>query len=111
MSNNNLENLTDIQTLGFGTDRKKSFYFDKNSIQSIPSEIGHVHNLSLLNLNHNRLKILPPSIFNMNTLDYLYIRNNSFSEDDLEQIIKIFNRTNPKLIITYLDDMNPKKKP
>ncbi len=97
--------------MGFGTDRKKSFYFDKNSIQSIPSEIGHVHNLSLLNLNHNRLKSLPPSIFNINTLDYLYIRNNSFSEDDLEQIIKIFKSTNPKLIITYLDDMNPRKKP
>jgi len=111
MSNNNLTNLTDIQTLGYGTDSKKSFYFDRNSIQSIPSEIGHVRHLSLLNINHNRLKHLPLSIFNINTLENLYIRNNSFSDADLEEIIKIFKRTNPKLIINYLNDMNSRKKP
>ena len=110
MSNNKLTNLTaNIQTLGDGTNSIKSFYFDSNSIQAIPSEIGRVYNLSLLNLNHNRLKELPPSIYNINTLGNLYIRNNSFSDYDLEQIIKTFKRTNPKLTITYLSDMNAKK--
>ncbi len=110
MSNNNLTDLTNIETLGYGNNNKKSFKFDKNSIQSIPFEIKNVTNLSLLNLNHNRLKRLPISMFNMKKLDKLYIANNNFSDDYLEQSIKIFKSTNPKLTITYWNDMNPRRK-
>jgi Leucine-rich repeat (LRR) protein len=102
MTKNNLIHLTDIQTLGNETNGRKSFYFDWNFIQSIPSNIQYVRNLNSLNLNHNQLKTLPFSIFNMNTLDNLSIQNNSFSDDDLEQMVKIFKCTNSKLILTYV---------
>jgi Leucine-rich repeat (LRR) protein len=102
MMKNNLTHLTDIQTLGNGTNGRKSFSFERNFIQSIPSDIQYVRNLYSLNLNHNQLKTLPFSIFNMNTLDNLSIQNNSFSDDDLKQMVKIFKCTNSKLILTYV---------
>jgi Leucine-rich repeat (LRR) protein len=111
MSNNSLTKLAAIETLGTATNSKKLFYFDKNSIQSVPSEIRHVRNLYLLNLNHNRLKNLPLIIFNINTLGKLNIANNCFNDRDLKEIIMIFQRTTPKLTINYSNDMNPRKKP
>jgi len=101
MSYNDLRILTGIKTLGYGTKHKKNFYFDNNSIQSIPSEIQHVRNLSSLNLNHNQLNNLPLSMFNIKTLANLYIKNHKFSDDDLKQIVQIFKCTNPKLNLVY----------
>jgi Leucine-rich repeat (LRR) protein len=101
MSYNNLTILVGIQSLGYGTNNKKSFYFDKNHIKKIPFEVQYVPNLFILNLNYNQLKHLPDGMSNIPTLDELYMKNNSFSHDYLQQIVEIFSRTNAKLKLEY----------
>jgi hypothetical protein len=101
MSNNNLTNLIDIQTLGNKVNNTKYFNFDSNYIQSISHQIQHVNNLYWLNLNNNRLETLPLDISKVTTLSHLYIRQNRFRRWDLKEIIDKFNRTNPKLKIYY----------
>jgi Leucine-rich repeat (LRR) protein len=101
MSDNNLTNLVNIETLGNGTTKEKSFYFNMNHITSIPYEIQFVKNLVRLNLDDNKLETLPKSIFIINTLQHLYIKNNSVSINELKMIVAIFNSTNPKLNLVY----------
>ncbi|CAF1004132.1 unnamed protein product [Rotaria sordida] len=73
MSNNNLKNLNGIQTLGYRTSSKKSFYFDMNHIRSVSPFIRNVRNLYLLKLNDNELETLPPYISDIRSLRILYI--------------------------------------
>jgi Leucine-rich repeat (LRR) protein len=98
MSNNTLELLTGIETLGHGTSNNKSFYFDTNHIQSISPQIGYVKNLFRLNFNNNELKTLPSDIFNIPTLQELCVKNNAnLNDDDLKKVnIKYKNSCNRK---------------
>ena len=50
MSNNSLTYLTGIETLGTQTNRRKSFYFDRNPIRFISPRIRHIKNLVRLHL-------------------------------------------------------------
>jgi Leucine-rich repeat (LRR) protein len=97
MSNNNLEDLDGIETLGNGTSEQKTFHFDKNQIRSIPPQIRHINNLYWLNLNHNQLDNLPTDIFEVTTLSHLYIQDNRFRPDQKELIKKEFKDKNPEL--------------
>jgi len=97
MSNNNLEDLDDIETSGNGTSENKTFHFDYNQIRSIPPQIRHISNLYWLNLNHNRLANLPTDIFEITTLSHLYIQGNRFRPDQKEFIKNKFKKTNPEL--------------
>ncbi|CAF3504416.1 unnamed protein product [Adineta steineri] len=86
MSNNKLKNLRNIQTLGRATNARKYFYFGQNYIQSITPQIRYVKNLYFLNLDGNQLNNMPSSILYMNTLRYLYIRNNHFGNTELSSL-------------------------
>ncbi|CAF3742531.1 unnamed protein product [Adineta steineri] len=97
MSNNSLTDLSNIHTLGEKTNSKKLFFFDNNSIRYLSPHIRHVNNLHILNLNCNKLYILPLDIYEITTLRYLHIQNNDFSEKDLQETISRFHRTHPKL--------------
>jgi leucine-rich repeat protein SHOC2 len=97
MSNNNLTKLTGIETLGQATKNKKSFYFDRNHIRSVSSQIRHVRNLYRLNLNYNQLDNLPIDIFKITTLSYLNIQHNRFHPRDLKSIVSKFRETNRNL--------------
>ncbi len=97
MSNNNLEDLDDIETLGNGTSDNKTFHFDYNRIRAIPPQIRDINNLYWLNLNHNQLANLPTDIFEVPTLSHLYIQGNRFRPQQKEIIKNKFKHTNPKL--------------
>ncbi|CAF1460297.1 unnamed protein product [Adineta steineri] len=105
MSNNKLKNLRNIQTLGRATNARKYFYFGQNYIQSITPQIRYVKNLYFLNLDGNQLNNMPSSILYMNTLRYLYIRNNHFGNTELVTIISKFKTKNPSLKIFYKDQI------
>ncbi len=88
-----------IQTLGSETNSKKMFYFDMNSIESVPPQIRQVKNLFRLNLNDNKLETLPSDIFNMSTLQFLSVNNNFLSDNELKIIFiqfKILFKSKPK---------------
>ena len=97
MSNNSLQDLDGIESLGNGTSKQKAYHFDKNQIRSIPPQIRFVNNLYWLNLNHNQLDNLPTDIFDILTLSHLYIRDNRFRPQEKKIIAAKFNDTNPKL--------------
>jgi Leucine-rich repeat (LRR) protein len=101
MFNNNLTNLVNIRTLGNETESEKYFDFDKNYIRFVPPQIQYVKNLYSLNLDNNKLKMLPSDIFDIQTLDYLSIRNNSFNNVELKEIVNKFKITNPSLTLCY----------
>lgn len=101
MSNNNLTKLTGIETLGNGTNTRKSFYFDKNHIRTISPRIQYVRNLYRLHLYQNELDNLPTDIFNITTLSYLNIQRNDFSPEDLKTIVSKFHDKIPNLNIVY----------
>jgi len=86
MTNNSLTKITGIQTLGTETNSKKMFYFDMNSIESVPPQIRQVKNLFRLNLNDNKLETLPSDIYNMSTLQFLFVNNNFLSDNELKKI-------------------------
>ncbi|MBA0738355.1 hypothetical protein Gogos_011723 [Gossypium gossypioides] len=53
--------------------------FDGNQLTgNIPSTLGHVQTLEVLNLAHNNLTGLLPDLTSMNTLNYVDLSNNSF---------------------------------
>ncbi|CAF2632948.1 unnamed protein product [Rotaria sp. Silwood2] len=83
ISNNNLTKLDGIQTLGYRTSSKKSFYFDMNHIRLITPQIRRVRNLYQLNLKDNKLTNLPSDIFDIRTLRVLSVDDNLFENDKL----------------------------
>ncbi|CAF1371310.1 unnamed protein product [Adineta steineri] len=101
MSNNSLTHLSNIHTLGNKTNKKKLFFFDNNSIRYLSPHIRQVNNLNFLNLNYNKLYILPMDIYEISTLQTLYIQNNDFSDKDLQEMVARFHRTHPKLKLCY----------
>ncbi|CAF1388107.1 unnamed protein product [Adineta steineri] len=101
MSNNSLTHLSNIHTLGNKTNKKKLFFFDNNSIRYLSPHIRQVNNLNFLNLNYNKLYILPMDIYEISTLQTLYIQNNDFSDKDLQEMVARFHRTHPKLRLCY----------
>ncbi|CAF4355521.1 unnamed protein product, partial [Adineta steineri] len=101
MSNNSLTHLSNIHTLGNKTNKKKLFFFDNNSIRYLSPHIRQVNNLNFLNLNYNKLYILPLDIYEISTLQTLYIQNNDFSDEDLQEMVARFHRTHPKLKLCY----------
>ncbi len=101
MTNNSLTKLSGIETLGRGTNSKKFFYFDKNHIKFIPTQILQVKNLFRLNLNHNQLDNLPEDISKITTLSYLNIQHNPFDPQDLKKIVSRLHNTNPNLTISH----------
>jgi len=101
MRNNSLTKLTGIQTLGKETNKRKFFYFDMNSIKSVPPQIQYVRNLSRLHLYQNELDNLPTDIFNITTLSYLNIQRNDFSPEDLKTIVSKFHDKIPNLNVLY----------
>ncbi|CAF2638886.1 unnamed protein product, partial [Rotaria sp. Silwood2] len=103
MTNNYRTDLYGIKTLGYDNNSKKYFYFDYYFIQLIPLNIFYVKNLYWLNLNYNRLDNLPMTIFNINTLSYLYIPHNNFCHGELKSIAYHFKHTNPNLKLFYLN--------
>jgi Leucine-rich repeat (LRR) protein len=103
MTSNNLTTLIGIETLGNGIDTKKSFYFGKNHIQSVPLEIHQVKNLWWLKLNNNKLSDVPTDVYNITTLSYLNIKQNPFRRKVSETIVPGFHETHPMLTILYDD--------
>ena len=101
MSNNKLTNLKDIETLGSIENCSKSFAFDTNQIQTIPSQIRSINQFASLRINKNKLINLPSEIYYIKTLVYLDSRKNLFSPIKLESIVAKFNITNPSLILFY----------
>ncbi|CAF1456416.1 unnamed protein product [Adineta steineri] len=101
MSNNSLTDLPNIHTLGNKINKKKLFFFDNNSIRYLSPHIRQVNNLNFLNLNYNKLYILPLDIYEVSTLQTLYIQNNDFGDEDLQEMVARFNLTHPKLKLCY----------
>jgi len=95
MSNNSLTDLFGIQTLGDKANGIKSFNFNGNSIRHLSPQIRQVSGIDSLNLDHNKLYSLPLDIFNLTKLTFLYIRNNDFSDKDLQEIVSRFKVTYP----------------
>ncbi|CAF1092642.1 unnamed protein product [Adineta steineri] len=101
MSNNSLTDLSNIHTLGNKTNKKKLFFFDNNFIRYLSPHIRQVNNLNFLNLNYNKLYVLPMDIYEVSTLQTLYIQNNDFGDKDLQEMVARFDRTHPKLKFCY----------
>jgi Leucine-rich repeat (LRR) protein len=92
MTNNSLTNLSGIETLGYGTDSAKSFYFGDNHIRVISPSIDQVKNLYSLHLDNNEIRTLPSNIYNISTLRYLYVHNNFINWIELQDISRRFKR-------------------
>ncbi|CAF1371365.1 unnamed protein product [Adineta steineri] len=101
MQYNKLTNLVNIRTLGNDTPISKVFHFSKNRIHSVPPQIGHVRDLSIFGLSHNKLASLPSDLLDVTTLHRLDIRSNRFSITNLQIIAAKFNTTNPDLTLQY----------
>jgi len=101
MLNNNLTKLNGIETLGKANNNKKRFSFDQNRIETIAPQIANVRNLYWLNLCCNKLKVLPTDMYSITTLSHLNIRRNRFPPRDLDQMVRKFRDTNPKLKVLY----------
>ena len=97
MSNNNLNHIFYIKSLGYATPNEKSFYLDNNQIKHIPRQIKRVQNIAFLYLDHNSIPALHPNFFNIKALRYLCISNNHFTNDNLKKYSDIFMTQNPKL--------------
>ncbi|CAF1327743.1 unnamed protein product [Adineta steineri] len=106
MSNNNLENLRNINTLGYATNARKFFYFGQNRIKFITPQIQYVNNLYSLDLNGNQLNNMPSAILSMNTLRYLDIQNNPLGSIKLNGIIFRIKTANPFVKIFYKSQIN-----
>ncbi|CAF1388042.1 unnamed protein product [Adineta steineri] len=72
-----------------------------NRIRSVPPQIGHVRDLSIFGLSHNKLASLPSDLLDVTTLHRLDIRSNRFSITNLQIIAAKFNTTNPDLTLQY----------
>jgi Leucine-rich repeat (LRR) protein len=99
MSNNSLTDLFGIQTLGDKASGSKSFNFYGNSILHLSPQIRQVTDIYILNLDRNNLYSLPLAFLNVTKLNFLYIRNNDFSEKDLKEIVSRFKVTYPNSTI------------
>ena len=97
LSSNRLSNLDGIETLGFGNGKEKSFFFDGNRIESVPEQISSVKNLTILNLNDNRLFELPANIVDVPSLRALSIEKNCFYPDVLVDMASELHVTHPKM--------------
>lgn len=58
----------------------RQLYLDKNSLLAIPSDLSHLKYLSVLNLSHNKIAILPKAMANLVNLKELYLKKNLISE-------------------------------
>lgn len=101
LTRNNISDLFGVHTLGYKSNALKNFYLNQNSIHSVSPEIQKVRNLHWLNLDNNYLSDLPCDIFDISTLRYLYIRNNNFTVNVLNNIVAKFNITNRSMKIYY----------
>jgi Leucine-rich repeat (LRR) protein len=97
MSDNNLTDLYNIESLGNESNVSKVFYFVGNNIETITPRFSDVRNLSGLNLARNQLEVLPTAIFNIPTLHKLNIKSNYVPYSDIQKYISKFRETNPKL--------------
>ncbi|CAF1052945.1 unnamed protein product [Adineta ricciae] len=86
MQNNKIHDVSKIGTLGNGTDERKNFNFRKNSIRYLTPFIRHVKNLYYLNVDYNKLDVLPMDIYQVKTLKHLWIRNNNFKNETINEI-------------------------
>jgi Leucine-rich repeat (LRR) protein len=59
-----------------------------NSFTGVPAEIGQLKNLEVLNLSHNKLTGLPLELGNLSKLKMLDVSGNAYAEQDLEAIRK-----------------------
>lgn len=50
-----------------------------NLLEELPSEIGSLYKLKVLNISDNRLENLPPQFYMLEELCELYIKNNHIS--------------------------------
>jgi len=58
----------------------KEIYFCYNIIQELPSSIGNLENLEVLDLSGNKIEFLPISIRKLKSLKVLILRNNNLKE-------------------------------
>ncbi|CAF1227986.1 unnamed protein product [Adineta ricciae] len=86
MRNNKIHDVSKIYTLGNGTDERKNFDFRKNSIRYLTPFIRRVKNLCYLNLDYNKLDVLPMDIYEVKTLKHLWIRKNNFENETINAI-------------------------
>ncbi|CAF1052931.1 unnamed protein product [Adineta ricciae] len=84
--NNKIHDVSKIGTLGNGTDERKNFDFSKNSIRYLTPFIRNVKKLCYLNLDYNKLDVLPMDIYQVKTLKHLWIRNNNFKNETINEI-------------------------
>jgi Leucine-rich repeat (LRR) protein len=77
LSNNDLTSLDGIETLGNASNTSIEFYFSRNRIGIIPTEILLVKNLAVLNLNNNTLSYLPEELMRLPSLAELHLKDNA----------------------------------
>jgi Leucine-rich repeat (LRR) protein len=63
------------------------------SISFVPPAIDKLQRLYSLDLSFNKLTYLPTNIMKLTNLQYLYLTNNSFSNDMIQTLRSEFNRT------------------
>ena len=91
MTNNTLEQLIGIETLGNGTNNPKEFYFSNNLIRVITPSIDQVRMLRTLILDNNPISTLPSNIYKISTLQCLSVAGrNSINWFELKDISKFF---------------------
>lgn len=57
-----------------------------NNFTGVPAEIGHINSLEVLNLSNNNLTGLPNELGELSNLKLLDLSGNNYSEQDLEEI-------------------------
>jgi len=74
--------------------------FGNNKITSIPTNsLKNIQTLLYFDLSNNQLTTLPDSLYQINNLETLNIRNNNFDEKEKEWIEGIFRFTNTTVIM------------
>ena len=90
LGHNKFTELTGIEHLGKKSDKQKLFHFNNNQIRSIPPEIRLIKNLYRLDLDQNRLKMLPTYLKEVRSLRFLLIKGNPITQSSLRNTIRYF---------------------
>lgn len=99
-SNNSLQHLDGISSLGQNTSESKSFFFSFNQITDLPTDINRIEHLQRLNLDRNNLTTLTDQMFELRHLSHLNIQCNPINERQRKTYANRFHLRNPS--ITFL---------
>jgi Leucine-rich repeat (LRR) protein len=71
---------------------------DFNNISTIPVEIMKLSTtLRILSINYNRLIGIPYQMSNLRSLQYLYIKRNDISQNELSRLFQLFQKTSIRI--------------